>query len=62
MDAVTQKSRKTPLPKPVPGVPGWLERALGVCFAGEQHVQSLCLQPGEGMSSGEDLEQQPCEI
>lgn len=38
------------------------EHALWVCVAGEQHIQSLCLQPGEGMSSGEELEQQPCEI
>lgn len=31
-------------------------------FAGEQYIQSLCVQPGEGMSSWEDIEQQSCEI
>lgn len=39
-----------------------VEWALGF-LTGEQRIQGLCVQPGEGLSSGEDVEQQqPCQI
>lgn len=63
-DLENQKNTPAHSVKPSQASP-WCARLSGTCpvaFAGEQHVQSLCLQPGERMSSGEDLEQQPCEI
>lgn len=68
MHAVTHRNRKTkiqPLSSPTKLLLDvsecllccWcVERALWV-FAGQQYIQSLCVQPGEGMSSGEDIEQ-----